>query len=189
MLIQLLQCECEWGLSNIEDPLVGILMWPHSIHKYMHIFFTFFPLTSFLVLNTHFSTMTGKKCKYKTMTKQAKQHLHHGPENQTKILKPKHQEEWVVTLAAERHAIIQGLPFYILSKILIQVYFIGYSQEQWDDIEMMDLDAGYGSDKICAIAHILPPGEEGWHIDCEGGELHIFEGLEEDLAKAKGLYV
>jgi hypothetical protein len=62
---------------------------------------------------------------------------------------------------------------------------IGYSQEQWDDVEIMDLDAGYDSDDIHAIAHIPPPGEEGQDIDCESGELHVFEGLEEDLAKAK----
>ena len=53
---------------------------------------------------------------------------------------------------------------------------------------MMDIDAGYGDDDIHAIAHIPPPGEEGWEIDCEGGELHVFKGLEGDLAKAKGLY-
>lgn len=66
---------------------------------------------------------------------------------------------------------------------------VGYSQEQRDDVQMMDLDAGYGGDDIHAIAHIPPPGEEGRDIDCEGGELHVFEGLEDDLAKAKGLYV
>ena len=54
---------------------------------------------------------------------------------------------------------------------------------------MMDVDAGYGDDDICAIAQIPPPGEEAREIDCEGGELYVFEGLEEDLAKAKGLCV
>jgi hypothetical protein len=58
--------------------------------------------------------MTGsEKRKYKTMTKRAKVHLHHGPQRQTKILKSKHQEERIAALAAERRAIIQGLPFYI----------------------------------------------------------------------------
>ena len=68
-------------------------------------------------------------------------------------------------------------------------FFVGYSQEQQDNSEMMDLDTGFGSDDIRSIAHIPLPGEEGWDLDCEGGELHVFEGLEEDLARAKGSYV
>ena len=55
----------------------------------------------------------GEKRKYRTMTKKAKVHLHHGPQRQTKILKSKHQEERIAALAAERRAIIQGFLFYI----------------------------------------------------------------------------
>jgi hypothetical protein len=55
---------------------------------------------------------SSEKYKYKTITKQAKVHIHHGLQCQTKILKSKHQEEWIAALAGEHHAIIQGLLFY-----------------------------------------------------------------------------
>lgn len=65
----------------------------------------------------------GTKRKYKTMTKQAKVHSHHGPERQTKILKPTDQEARITAHTAERRAIIQGMSFYLVLEILIHVHF------------------------------------------------------------------
>ena len=51
----------------------------------------------------------------------------------------------------------------------------------------MDIDAGYTNGDIEAIGHIPPPGEEAEAMDQEGGDLLIFEGLGDDLARAAGL--
>ena len=51
----------------------------------------------------------------------------------------------------------------------------------------MDTDTGYMNDDIEAIGHIPPPGQEAEAIDQEGGELLVFEGLEDVVARARGL--
>lgn len=51
----------------------------------------------------------------------------------------------------------------------------------------MDLDAGYANDDTQAIGHIPPPGEEADAMDQEGGDISVFEGLGDDLARATGL--
>lgn len=51
----------------------------------------------------------------------------------------------------------------------------------------MDLDAGYDNEDTQAIGHIPPPGEEADAMDQEGGDVSIFDGLGDDLARATGL--
>ena len=61
-----------------------------------------------------------------------------------------------------------------------------YSQVARDTVEWMDIYAGHGDDDTAAIAHIPPPGDEGYELSHEGGEYEVFEGLVEDIALATG---
>ena len=50
----------------------------------------------------------------------------------------------------------------------------------------MDIGAGCSNDDIDAIAHIPPPGEEGFDLSHEGREYEVFDGVVEDIARATG---
>ena len=64
----------------------------------------------------------------------------------------------------------------------------GYSQEDRDAVKQMDVNTGHNTEDIDTIAHVPPPGDEGFDISHEGGEYEVFEGLVDDVHRLTGLY-
>jgi len=65
---------------------------------------------------------------------------------------------------------------------------LGFTQEERNVIEQMDIDTGSPSD-VAAVEHFLLPGEEGFDLSHEGGEYKVFDGLVHEIAQASGQFV